>query len=247
MKKGISSFLFQALTSAESAGVSGILQDLDPRMKLISCLALVILVSLVHNILLLAGVVLICLILSIVSRVRLRAYAARVWIPALIFGGLVSLPAAVNIFVPGEPLLVLWRFSGPVVLGPLHIQEEIAVTHQGMLSLLTLFLRVAATLSVVILVSMTTKWQDALRALQDMGASRPFILMLAITFRYIFLFVNLIENRNLALRSRSLVEHKRRPGRAMPAAASAGALLKKYIEKSEQLHDAMVSRGFHGL
>jgi len=246
MKRGISSFLFQALISEESAGANGILQNLDPRIKLVLSLALVILLSLVHSILLFAGIVLICLIFSLVSRIRFKAYIGRVWIPAAIFGGLVSLPATINIFIPGEPLLVLWKFSGPVVLGPIHIQEEIAVTHQGVISFLTLFLRIAATLSAVILVSMTTKWQDALRALQDMGVPRSFILILAITYRYIFLFVHLLDNRNLALRSRTIVEHKKGAGRATPAAASAGALLKKYIEKSEQLHGAMVSRGFHG-
>jgi len=232
MKKGISSFLFQTLISEESAGAGGFLQKLDPRIKIFSCLALVILVSIVHSIPLFAGIALICLILSPFSRISLKAYTARVWIPAAIFGGLVSLPATINIFVPGEPLLVLWKFSGPVVLGPIHIQEEIAVTHEGMLSFLTLLLRVAATLSAVILVSMTTKWQDAICGLKDMGVPRSFILILTITYRYIFLFVNLLENRNLALRSRTLVEHKKGAGRTTPAAASAGALLKKYIEKS---------------
>lgn len=231
--RGITAFVAQAMTSEETSRAQGLLQALDPRAKLFAGMALIIFISLTGNIITLLVVLVALSILAVVSRVTPRVYLARVWVPSLFFGGAVALPAAVNIFVPGNPLVTLWTISG----------RDIAITSQGLLSALTLVLRIAASISVVTLVLLTTRWNEIMRALRLLGLPQAPVFTLAISFRYIHLFVSVLESMHQAKMSRTLRDQDT-PGGQKAAASAAGSLLKKYLEMSEQVYSAMVSRGF---
>lgn len=244
--RGITSFLFHVLTSEGGAGHRGFLQSLDPRVKIISGLVLIISISVIHSLSSLFAVLLALHIVSVLTKIRMRAFLARIWVPTSVFGGLLAAPAILNIFVPGDPLVIIWRLSGPVHLGPLHLPVEIAVTSQGITSAATMLLRIGATLSAVVLMSMTTRWNEALVALHILGIPRPFIFILGLTYRYIRLFVTLVEERHMARESRVMKEPDAKTER-MAAAAGAGALLGKFVEMSGNVHSAMISRGFDAL
>src|SRR5262245_3472944 len=70
----------RALYAEELAKVDGLLQRLDPRVKLVGLLALVVAAALARNILVILGLFAVAIGLALLSRVPLRTLATRVWV-----------------------------------------------------------------------------------------------------------------------------------------------------------------------
>src|SRR6476660_2792387 len=78
----------RALYAEELAKADGLLQRLDPRVKVVGLLALVGAAALSRNILVILGLFGVALVLALLSRVPIRTLATRVWIGALLFTGM---------------------------------------------------------------------------------------------------------------------------------------------------------------
>jgi cobalt/nickel transport system permease protein len=222
--------LSEALLSEKVANQPGLLQKLDPRVRLIGQLALVISVVLCQRLQVIAALFAIALLIAIASRVSLVSLVRRVWLVVLGFTGLIVLPAL--FITPGEPLVALpW----------LHV----SISAQGMRTAALLILRVetAATLTTVLVLS--TPWPHTLKALRSLHLPAEIVTMLAMTHRYVFL---LIETANQMFESRQsrtvgvLTGGERR----RVTARTAGVLLSKSMELSQEVYLAMLSRGFRG-
>src|SRR5699024_9748438 len=72
-----------------------------------------------------------------------------------------------------------------------------------------------------------------------------FIVILGMTYRYIFLFLKLAQDMFEARRSRMLIKPGRAEARRI-AIASSGVLLNKSIQMSGDVYDAMRARGYRG-
>ncbi len=86
--------------------MKGLLQALDVRVKLVSFLFILVLISLIHapqSLWFLYGA---SLILAAASQVPLGLFVMRVWLFVPLFSAAVVLPALLNIITPGEPLWV---------------------------------------------------------------------------------------------------------------------------------------------
>jgi len=228
--QGFTRALSKALQSEHAASQPGLLQQLDPRVRVIGILALVISVILCRRLEAIAALLAVAIALAIASRVSLASLAKRVWLVILGFSGLIALPAL--FLTPGEPL-----FTAPA----LHLSLSV----QGLRTAVLLVLRVetAATLTTVLVLS--TAWTHILKALRSLHLPAEVITMLAMTHRYVFL---LIETANQMFESRqsrtvgilSASEQRRMTAR------TAGVLLSKSIELSHDVYLAMLSRGFRG-
>ena len=120
-----------------------------------------------------------------------------------------------------------------------------AITTPGLLSAAHLILRVTAAVSFAVLLTLSTPWNDLLRALRVVRVPQMFVFVLAMTYRYIHLLVRLLSQMLLARKSRSVgptsaAENRRFLG------ASAGALFGKSQALSEQVYAAMLARGYTG-
>src|SRR6185436_19962973 len=83
----------RALYAEELAKADGLLQRLDPRVKVVGLLALVVAAALARNLLVILALFAVAMILALLSRVPIRTLAGRVWISALLFTGALALPA----------------------------------------------------------------------------------------------------------------------------------------------------------
>jgi hypothetical protein len=101
----------------------GLLQALDPRVKLLFLVGCVVLVSLKKEPLAQGLIAALLLLLALLSRVSLPALYGRVLALGLIFGVLVSLPSALSIFTPGEVLVP--------ILAPLPGWKDLVVLSPG--------------------------------------------------------------------------------------------------------------------
>jgi len=228
--QGFARAVSKALQSEQAATQPGLLQQLDPRVRVLGILTLVVSVVLCRHPQAIAATFLIAVVLAIASRVSLTSLAKRVWLVVLGFSGVIAVPAL--FLTPGEPL-----FTAPT----LHL----TISVQGLRTAVLLVLRVetAATLTTVLVLS--TAWTHILKALRSLHLPAEVVTMLAMTHRYVFL---LIETANQMFESRQsrTVGVLTGTARRRMTTRTAGVLLSKSIELSQEVYLAMLSRGFRG-
>src|SRR5215207_9445835 len=110
--RGLAAAMERALYAEELAKADGLLQRLDPRVKVVGLLALVVAAALARNILVILGLFGVALVLALLSRVPIRTLVTRVWVGALLFTGMLALPA---IFItPGPAIYRLPLLNWPI-------------------------------------------------------------------------------------------------------------------------------------
>ena len=235
----------QSLFSDRYAKERGLLQSLDVRIKLISFLFLLVLISFVHSLRSLWLLYGMALVLAAVSRVPLGFFVKRVWLFVPLFSAAIVLPALLNIITPGDPVLVLITLNNPHSWGPYSIPREIAITQQGIRGAITFVSRVAASVSFGVLFTLTTRWNTAFSGLRALFVPRIFVMTLSMTERYIFVFLRLVQDMYRARKSRIICPLSAAVDRNWTA-SRIGVTFKRSVEMSEDIYQAMLSRGFHG-
>ena len=101
----------------------------------------------------------------------------------------------------------------------------------------------AATLSLLLI--LTTEWNRVLKALRFFHVPIAVVVILGMTYRYLFVLLRTAQDMFEARRARlvGLLEDKERQ---RLASASAGILLEKSLALSQDIHLAMQARGFRG-
>jgi len=222
----------------------GVLQQIDPRTKLLTALMLLLTVSFTHSSVILGMLYAVVFHLALMSHIGLRFFFKRVWLVPL-YTAVIALPATLNWVTPGTPVWVLHRFERDIQFGPWALPEMLAVTDNGLRAGLLFVLRVAVSVSIVVLLVLTTPWQRLLRALRILGVPQFFVFALGMTYRYAHLLLNLMLELQLGKKSRTL--------RASPwsqdqkwVASHMGYLFKRSQNLGENVYSAMLARGFRG-
>lgn len=218
------------LQNEELAARPGLLQALDPRVKLLTLLLFAVTTSLVHSLWLLVALIVLTMVLAAASRVGVGSFARRVWSSAGLFALLVAAPSALYVFTPGEEV---------VSLGPL------SVTAPGLMGVATLVARVVAAAGFALLVIWTMRWPDLLRALTAMRMPDVVVATLAMTQKQILTLLHTVEHIHLARESRTLTRGRTRDNRNW-VTERMSFVLRKSMKTADDVYDAMLSRGFTG-
>lgn len=242
---GILGFFQEAFLVESYSKRKGLLQSLDPRAKLISILALVLAMSLVRNLGILAGMYLLTLVLAASSNIGIGFFIKRVWLFIPLFTGVIAIPMIFNIFLPGDMLYPIAHLGTGAHLGPLALPESIYITRQGVLAASIFTMRVAACVSAVVLLFLTTPQQVLFKSLRSVGLPKLYVLTLEMSYRYIFLLMDIIRETYIAKKARTI-----RSGSTfqeqMWVGGRIGYMLIRSLDTSERVHSAMISRGFNG-
>lgn len=216
---------------AEAVGTGqGFLQGLDPRIKLIGFLALIISGVLTRSLTVLPALFMLALVLAYLSHITVIKHFKQVWIGVILFTGAMALPAIV--VVPG---VAVWQI--PVV--------HWTVTYQGLRSAAFLVGRAETSATFALLLILSTPWTHVLKAMRNLGVPVVVLAILGMTYRYIFLLLQTAEQMFEARCSRIVAPMKGAQQRQMVSAA-VGVLLGKTFQLSSDVHLAMVSRGYRG-
>ena len=219
--------LEQSLFAEQTTRQPGLLQELDPRLKILSALLVLLAVGLSRNLLVIIVLYFLVLALALFSKVPLAFFVKRVWLFIPFFTGLVALPA---LFITPGSILV-------------HLPLGLAITRTGLLTALFLLLRVGTSVSVAVLLVLTTPWNSVLKALGVLRVPAVIILILGMTYRYIHLLLHLTNDMFLSRKSR-LLRRMKGPDERRLIAATSGTLLNKSLQVSSEVYLAMQSRGF---
>ena len=219
-----------ALFAEQLAQADGFLQKLDPRVKIVGLLALILAATLARNIFTILFVFAVAVLLAVLSRVPIRTLATRAWLGALFFTGMIALPAI--FLTTGDALLRL-----PLL--------DWTITAQGLTSAIYLISRVETTVTLSLLLVLCTLWTHVLKALRVLRVPVVFVVILGMTYRYIFVMLETAQNMFEARQSRLVGALGASESRRI-AAASIGVLLSKSFYLNSEVYLAMQSRGFRG-
>jgi energy-coupling factor transporter transmembrane protein EcfT len=119
----------------------------------------------------------------------------------------------------------------------------LVITKTGLTTAIFLLLRVGTSVSMAVLLVLTTPWNSVLKALGVLRLPAVIILILGMTYRYIYLLLHITNNMFLSRKSR-LLQRMSAPEERRLIAATSGALLSKSLQMSSEVYLAMQSRGF---
>lgn len=211
-----------------SAQKRGLLQGIDPRIKLLGFFLLIVSVSVAHRFLVIAALFLAAILLAALSGIRIKILAAWVWMPVALFSGPIALPSLV--LTPG---LTHWAW------GPLNITET------GLRSAAFLVSRAAASATLSALLILSTRWSWLLKSLRVFRCPTVLVTILGMTYRYIFVLLGVAADMLESRKSRSVGRMAPEETRRL-AVASLGVLLSKSMQLSNDVHLSMQARGFRG-
>ena len=234
---GASNLMRQAMFGEDMANQSGLLQRIDPRVKIFTMLALLIATAFLRHAPALLGMYAVTLILAMFSGLPLGFFVRRVWLFIPIFTGIIVIPAMFSFITPGNVVAPLWHWHG----------NAVGLTSQGLTAAAIIVLRVATSVSLVVLLTLTTSWVRLLAALRSLFVPKIFILIIGMAYRYLFLLLNSVTDMYTARKARTIGNDQGdvNEGRRF-VSATAGALFGKSQALSEEVHQAMVSRGYSG-
>jgi cobalt/nickel transport system permease protein len=208
----------------------GLLQRLDPRIKLVTLALYAVTASLVHSIWVLLALVLFTLALAAASRVDVVAFARKVWLSAGLLAFLVALPSSLAWFTPGAVAFTV---------GPLTFTEP------GLMGVATLVTRVAAAAGVALLIIWTMRWPDLLRALSALHMPDVVVATLGMAQKQILTLLRTVEQIHLARESRTLTLSSARENREWVTERMA-FVVRKSLKTADDVYDAMLARGYTG-
>jgi cobalt ECF transporter T component CbiQ len=236
---GIAARLHLSLGADELAAVPGWLQRLDPRPKLVGALALLVAVGFARQtttLLLIAGVVAAA---AATSRIPLGRFLRRVWLTVPLFTAFIALPAMLDVVTPGPVLVQLGTWFG----------HPLSITAPGVAGAVRLVARTGASVSVVLVLTMTTPWHRLLAALGRLHVPTMFVVVLSMAWRYVFLLTGTVTDLFVARRARGAGATRGRDGARQGrtvVAATAGTTLSRSHQLSGDVYLAMVARGYTG-
>jgi len=194
----------------------GLLVRLDPRAKLAGFAVLIFAVASVHRAEAALAVFLLAAVLSAASGRVVFHAAWRLWLGVLLFSAAMTIPA-------------IWLAPGANWRG-----------------VATLIARAEATASLAALLALTTPWPHLLKALRSFRAPELAVVLLNMTYRFVFtlirLSIHLFESRRVRRVGRLSGVQQRKM-----AVSGAAALFSRSIRLSGETYDAMRARGFQGV
>ena len=229
---GIGQSIEGAVFTEEMARLPGWLQARDPRAKLGVFLALVLAASLSASLTVLAALYGLVLLATAASRIPIGFFLKRVWLGIPLFAGVVIVPSI--FFSPGPRIFEI--AIGPVTVAP---------SASGLAAAIVFVSRVGVSVSLAVLLILTTPWADVLKSLRALHVPQIFILVLSMTYRYIFLFLHtangILEARKSRVVGRASGSEERRW-----IVGSMGNLTSRAFRMSNDVYAAMLARGFGG-
>lgn len=229
---GITDNIEHAIFTEQHARSKGWLQRRDPRAKLAGFLMAIVAASLASSVVGLALLYAATLGAARASHVPFGFFIKRVWLGIPFFAGIVVVPAI--FFVPGARVFDL-------ALGPAHL----APSWNGLAGAVLFVSRVGVSVSLAVLMVVTTPWADVLKSLRALRTPQVFVLVLSMTYRYIFLFLHTANGLLLARKSRVVGRTSGGEQRRW-ITGTMGNLMSRAFKMSNDVYAAMLARGFTG-
>ena len=233
MFKELLKVLGESLRVEKYASKNGLLQGIDPRVKLVGFTCLIIIAVLMQNILQFTILLFMLTLFAIVSRFSLRAFFGR-HAMVMMFSSIIILP--ILFITPGVPFV---GFS----FGPWIIE----ITFEGGYRATIFLMRIWTCIAALSLLTLSTRFSVLLHGMQQLRLPSLFISLTALTYRYIFLFTDEAYRMGLAREARTVKKERIVRLRTWRTLSSMiGTLFIRAYERGEKVYQTMLARGYTG-
>jgi cobalt/nickel transport system permease protein len=223
----------ESLRVERFASQKGVLQVIDPRIKLLSLASVIVVAVLLQSVLQFLILLLLLTVLAVASRLPLRAFFRR-QVAFVAFSAVIVLP--LPFITPGYALLTI-----PV--GPWLLW----MTFEGVYRAVFFTVRVWVCVAALSLLTLSTRFVALLHGMQRLHFPRLFIQLTAITYRFIFVFTDEAYRMGLAREARTVrKERVVRPRTWRTLSSMIGTLFIRAYERGEKVYQAMLARGYTG-
>jgi cobalt/nickel transport system permease protein len=212
--------------------VNGLLQGIDPRVKFCSLVSLIVAAVVVRTLTPLAIVFVAITVFAVASKIPLRYFFLRATLFIPIFAAVIALP--LPFITPGTTLTVIG-----------YSKYVIFITREGVYKAIQFIFRIWVCVGLLILLVSTTRFTALIHAMATFKIPRVFVMMTAITHRFIFLFINETYRMLLAREARN-VGREQRMQVMKSLAYIIGTLFIRAYERSERVYLAMTARAYVG-
>jgi cobalt ECF transporter T component CbiQ len=227
----------------ELASKDGFFHRVDARIKVLFLIFFIIIVSLKKEIVPEICIAFFVFCLAAISRLNLFNFYKTVIPLGFIFGFLIALPSAFNVITKGEVILPIIHLSRSYDFWIYHVPGTIGITREGISGVVMLTLRVVNSVSLSFLILYTTSFSEIIRALKVFRVPDAVLMIITLTYKYIFIFAKTVEDMHLAKKSRMLDKVSDTEARKWIAGRIA-FIFKKTQQRYEDVFKAMLGRGF---
>lgn len=199
----------------------------DNRCKIVSLIFLVFCISSIKSFEIAAASLFIAMLYIIFSRLPLNFILSKILYPVLF---LVPLFIMLGISSGGE---VLYSTSFFIIY------------KEGILLSCLILIKMISIILLFVVIWSTASFNNTARALRSLKVPSKLVFMVLFTYRYFFVFLEYLRRMRSSLKLRG---YKSRGGlRTFNSSANLiGSLLVRSFEQTEQIHNAMILRGFQG-
>ncbi len=241
--EGIGELLRTTFIQWEFSAKNGYLQRIDARIKILFLLFFIVIINLKRDLVSEFLIALIIFLLAVLSRLNLFDFYRKVLISAFLFGTLLSLPASLNLIMDGNVIFSLINFKESYEFWIYRIPQTIGITEEGASVVILLTSRVMNSVGLSLLILYTTPFPEMIRALKMLRVPDTLLIIITLTYKYIFIFAKTVSEMHLARKSRMISSVSREEaGRWI--AGRIFLLFKRTQKKCEELNKAMIGRGF---
>ncbi|ELZ94604.1 cobalt ECF transporter T component CbiQ [Haloferax sulfurifontis] len=220
----ITGALRAVFTAEQVASSDGFLQRRDPRVSLCSVAGLALAVMLTRTVAVALCFGVVTVLLARLSAVPLRQLLARSAVVPLV-SAVIVVPQAV--LLPGDALVRAFGF---------------AVTDGGVAYVVLFTLRVGVGVALLSLIVMTTPFSSVVAAMRELRVPVALVWVVAVTYRYLFLFFDELQRLVLARNSRTTGQSSLRDG-WRDAKRLVGTFLLRTLDRGERVGRGMRARG----
>lgn len=210
---------------------SSFMSELDPRVKILSAIYFIFFISVSS------------------SNTRLSFYLFTLMLLPLAFLSKISLSVFVKRYLIVLPFLViiiaLLPFSkegGEIFSMDLKL-INLQITDSGLKTFFNVFIKSFLSISSLIILSATTSFPDAIKALKALKVPLMIIIILSFMYRYLYLMIEEVRKMKMAIDARDF--GRNRIIRLKALAGSIAVFFLRSYERSESVYYAMVSRNFN--
>ena len=243
--KNIGYFIKTGYVQNDNTSIHGLFQQLNARVKLLFLVFFIVLISISHKIqsqLLFTGLL---FAINLVSHNNLLFIYKRVLFFGFFFGFLIIAPAALNFITHGKVIFTLVSFEKEHQFWVYHIPQTIGITREGCFVVSRFFLKVVNSLTVTFLVVYTTPFNEIVKSLKILRVPDLFLMVLTLTYKYIFILSHTIEETYFALKAKWWKRTGEKEAKTIIAGRIVFLFRKSWL-KYEEIYKAMIARGFSG-
>lgn len=208
------------------------MQSIDPRVKLSSIAAFIVVAVSTPTVSPLILMFAATVVLAVLSKIPLKFFLLRSSMFIPIFAGVIAIPL---LFITPGRILMSTDIGGFLL----------SITYEGGYKMIVFTLRVWVCVAFLTLLVLTTRFTTMLHAMESLRLPRLLVMMTSLTYRFAFIFIGEGYRMLLARESRTGAKQKRLET-IKSLGKIVGTLFIRSYERGERVYFAMASRGYSG-